>query len=616
MSWWDGICCGENRPHPGPLPRGEGARRGRLGSFKSVSAFVASAPLTRIEQAIRTERGEEHEPNRSATPRPLSSGERAGVRAVLPKTIWCFLLIITLAATAVSAAEKKSPKLPKAKKADPSDALIATNAPILTFQIIISEREMAALQKDDRSYVRGDITVGTTKLRDVALRVKGNGSRRPLHEKPSLVVKFDHYTPGQEFFGLTKIALNNSSQDGTFLADFMANAMFTDADIPVSRVTHARVKLNSRDLGLYVLVEMHNKEFLERWFRNGDGNLYEAYVADIDTQMDQDSGDDRSQKDRKRLEAAAKNPDRERRWAELTALLDTDRYVSHLVCELFTSHTDGYALNRNNYRIYHNPDTDRFTFLGHGMDWAFGNTGVKMEPPQNSLIARAVLTTPEGNKLFKERRLTLFTNVFQLDVQTNRVNAAVGRLVAQARNEKETNDFLGYGRDMNSRLVARWRYVTNQLFGLPPIVLAFDDQGVAKLGGWQMKTDEKSAPAAHWRGTNGEQRVLNIAATNGPTIASWRTRVSLPAGKYFFEGDVRSAGVLTRTNANDIGYGAGLRVSGGKRDQRMDGDTPWTRVRYSLTNELDEVELVCELRATKGEVSFDENSLRLVRRKD
>jgi spore coat protein H len=531
------------------------------------------------------------------------------------------MVVFALALAGVLAAdrgrpEKKPAKAPKVKKADPSDALFATNAPILTYDITIPAGEMAALQKDDRSYARGNITIGQQVFRDVAFRVKGNGSRRPLHEKPSLVVKFDHYAPDQEFFGLTKIALNNSSQDGTFLADYMANAMFADADIPVSRVTHARVKLNGRDLGLYVLVEMHNKELLKRWFRNGDGNLYEAYVADIDTQMDQDSGDDRSQADRKRLETVAKIADSHERWEKLPQVLDVDRYVSHLVCELFTSHTDGYALNRNNYRIYLNPDTGRFTFLGHGMDWAFGNTGTKMDPPPNSLITRAVVTTPEGHRLFKERRLTLFTNVFQLEVLTNRVNAAAHRLVAQARNKNETNEFQNYGRDMNNRIIARWRNVTNQLFGPPPVPLQFDDQGVAKLSGWNKKTDENSAPAAHWRGEEGEQRVLRIIATNGPTVASWRTRVTLPAGKYFFEGDVRTAGLLVKTNADAIGHGAGLRISGGKRDHKVEGDSAWTRVRYSLTNELDEVELVCELRATKGEAAFDENSLRLVRRKE
>jgi hypothetical protein len=514
-------------------------------------------------------------------------------------------------------APKTSAKAPRQKKADPSDALFATNAPILTFNIEIAGGELAALQKDDRSYARGTVSIGTNVLRDVAVRLKGNGSRRPLNEKPSFVAKFDHYVPDQKFHGLTKIALNNASQDPTYLADFIGNAMFADANVPVSRVTHARVTLNGRELGLYVLVEMHNKEFLKRWFHNADGNLYEAYLQDIDQQIDLDNGNDKSQSDRKKFAEVVKISDPTECWTKLQDVLDVDRYVSHLVCELFTSHTDGYAMNRNNYRIYHNPDTGRFTFIGHGVDWAFGNTGVSMQPPQSSLVTKAVLTTPEGAKLFKERRLTLFTNIFQLEVLTNRVNAAVGRLVSQAKDPNETKDFLRYGVDMNNRLVARWQNITNQLYGPPPIPVEFDNKGIAKLTGWHTKTDKNSAPVAHDRDVDGSRHVLYIVATNGPAAASWRTRYQVPAGIYHFEGYVRGTGIVVRTNDNS-NVGAGLRISGEKnRSNKLEGNAPWMHVQYSLTNKVeDSIEFVCELRATRGEVWFDADSLRLVKRQD
>lgn len=505
---------------------------------------------------------------------------------------------------------------PKERKNDPSNQLFATNAPIHTFKIEISGTEWAALQKDDRSYARGTVTVGTNVLRDVAFRVKGNGSRRPLGDKPSLVAKFDHYAPGQKLFGLGKIAINNASQDPTWLACFIANGMFVDANVPAARVTHARVTLNGRDLGLYFVEEVHNKDFLKRWFKNGDGNLYEAYLADVDSQMDQDGGGDRSQKDLKRLTEVLKIPDQAERWAKLPQVLDVDRYVSHLVCELFTSHTDGYAMNRNNYRVYHHPDTDRFTFLAHGIDWAFANTGVSMNPPQNALATKAVLTTQEGSRLFKERRLELLTNVFRLEVLTNRVNAAVGRLLAQARDGNETNDYRRYGQEMNNRLAARWQFVTNQLHGPPPVVLNFDREGAARLSGWRKKTDQNSPAATHDRLTDGSHRALHLATTitNGTTIASWRVRTELPKGIYALEGETRSAGLLIKTN--ETGLGAGLRISGDKRTNWIAGDTPWTRLRHTFTNDIDkEVEFVCELRATKGEAWFDEDSLRVVKLK-
>lgn len=505
--------------------------------------------------------------------------------------------------------------LPTAASSSPGNALFATNAPIRTFKIQVSGGELTALQKDNRAYVRGIVTVGTNVFKDVGVHLKGNGSFRPLNEKPSLVMRFDRFVPGQRFLGLSKIALNSSSQDATYLADFTANSLFADANVPISRVTHARVTLNGRELGLYVLIEMHNKEFLKRWFHNAHGNLYEAYLADVDSNMDQDNGSDSSQSDRKQLAEIVKIPDPTNRWMQLQKILDVDRYVSHLVCEIFTSHTDGYAMNRNNYRIYHNPDDSRFTFLGHGVDWGFQNTGVPIRPPMNALVTKAVLGTPEGVRLFKERFGLLFTNAFRLEVLTNRVNVAVARLVAQAKDANESKEYLRYGAEMNNRLVARWQNITNQYYREPPLVLAFDGHGIAKLSGWRKKTDRQSAPAIHERTLDGSRHVLHISTTtNAYSVASWRTKILLPQGRYVFEGDLRGAGIIAQTNA--VGLGAGLRISQGKREAKLVGDAPWTHMQYDVKIEEPEsdVELVCELRAVRGDVWFDEDSLRVRKR--
>src|SRR5215510_374650 len=95
--------------------------------------------------------------------------------------------------------------------------------------------------------------------------------------------------------------LNNASQDNTYLAEYIATEMFRDAGVPASRVTHAFVEFNGRPLGLYVLVEAMNKDFLKQHFRSTKGNLYEAYLADIDSDMDQDGGTNSEQTDRKQL---------------------------------------------------------------------------------------------------------------------------------------------------------------------------------------------------------------------------------------------------------------------------------------------------------------------------
>ena len=62
--------------------------------------------------------------------------------------------------------------------------------------------------------------------------------------------------------------------------------------------------------------------------------------------------------------------------------------------------------------------------------------------------------------------------------------------------------------------------------------------------------------------------------------------------------------------------GARLRVTGAltNPDSGMVGTRPWTpmAIGFTVRAETEEVELICELRATGGDAWFDRNSLRLV----
>jgi hypothetical protein len=289
--------------------------------------------------------------------------------------------------------------------------------------------------------------------------------------------------------------------------------------------------------------------------------------------------------------------------------MDVDGFITHTVLEMFTSHTDGYALNRNNYRLYHDPTTERMVFITHGIDWAFGNTGVGIRPPMNSIVVKGVLGTPDGRRIYRERLGMLYTNVFRIDVLTNRVNQEVARLKAAARNPGEAKEFENFGVSMRNLIVARHQNVTQQLSAPEPEPLKFDSSGYARVSGWSTKTDSGNPQLE--RRTEGSQRILHINGDNGGCIASWRARVLLDGGKYRFEG--RARGEHIKPLASDIGAGAGLRISGGKRTNKVEADTDWTQLNYDFEVPAGgvEVEFVCELRATKGVVSFDRDSLRL-----
>ena len=486
---------------------------------------------------------------------------------------------------------------------------------VRTFKITVGQPGLAVLEKNDRSYVRATITEGTNTFKDVGIHLKGMGSFRPFNEKPSLAVKFDKFTPDQDYFGLSKLMLNNASQDGTYLAELIATQMFRDGGLPAARVAHAFVEVNGRALGLYVAIEAMNKDFLKQYFRNTKGNLYEAYLQDIDQKLDQDGGANTTQSDLTNLLAVARIQKPIERWDALQNVLEVDKYISHLALELFTSHTDGYARNRNNYRLYNDPVTGRFNFLVHGLDWAYSDTGVPIEPPRDSIITKAVIQTPQGRALYRERVRQLYTNVFRVDVMTNRVNAAVANLQRAARNENEAKEFQNYGNEMRNRIVARHKNIAEQLSKPEPQPLQFGSSDVVLLSGWKQKEagDKwvQDEPMIDGKPT------YHIRAAKGDTIASWRKNLLLDEGKYRLQALTRVAHVVALTNEVKLGNGAGIRISGGKRTQQLLGDTDWTLLEHEFEVEAggEVKELVCELRAREGEVWFDATSLKLIRRK-
>lgn len=477
-----------------------------------------------------------------------------------------------------------------------------TEPTLRTFDFQIGEPELEQLRRASRTYVHATVREGDRLLTNVAVRLKGMGSFRPVDEKPSLAVKFDEFTD-HKYRGLSKLMFNNSAQDRTYLAEMLATQMFRDAGLPAARSTHARVRLNGRDLGLYVVFEAVNKDFLAQHFSDATGNLYETYVADIDGRVEQDHGADRSQADVQALNRACNIADPTARWAELNRLLDVDRFVSFAAMEMLTSHWDGYVIHTNNFRLYHEPSSDKFQFITHGIDWAFRRPNIYVFQPPKALVARAVLGTPEGQRLYRQRVGMLFTNVFRVPVITNRMEAALAKIRRAGLSNSQMADVERRAVWLREQIETRAARVSEQLRGLEPSPLRFDGDGVAVLDKWRDEPD-RGEPVMK-RGPFDGRDALHIGARDERTRASWRSQVYLPAGRYRFEGQARMA--LTSGSAR-------LRISGDTRSYGLGGTgTAWRPLVHEFVIAAPgmDVEFVCELNANGGDVWFDLGSLRV-----
>ena len=254
---------------------------------------------------------------------------------VLGFCIWAYSIRSSLSATSV--------------RSDTNDIFSTGYAGRL--KIEIPKSGISLLRQNPRTYVRATVREGAIIYTNVGVHLKGAiGSFRQVDDNPSLTLNFTKFAEGQTFHGFKKIHLNASVQDSTFLNEKISRDLFNAAGVPMARAAHAAVELNGENLGLHVMIEGFNKQFLKRYFKNAGGNLYEGGLGrDVGLRMNVNDGDNRTNHlGMKALIEACREPEREARRAKLEQALDVDRFLSFMAMEVMLAHWDGYTMGINN----------------------------------------------------------------------------------------------------------------------------------------------------------------------------------------------------------------------------------------------------------------------------
>lgn len=547
-------------------------------------------------------------------------------------------MLILLSAVFLSAAPAS-----ETPKAAPGDDVFDP-ASIHRFRITIPEEGLRALEEDRREYVRATLREGDEVWADAGVRLKGSaGSERPLWEKSGITIKFDKFVPARRYRSLRKVVLNNAIQDPSYLSDLIGNELFRAARIPAPRIGFARVEVNGRDMGFYLVVEAITRDFLARWFRDSSGNLYEGPgEVDAAEELDVDSHAGTADRtDLRDLAEAAVERTPKRRMERLAEVLDIDRFFAFTAMEVLTWHWDGYAIGRNNYHLYHDPGSRRFVFFPHGLDQLFGDPAAPAFPEfrELGLVTRAVLSTIEGRRRYREHLASLLPRVLDPDALRKRIEEISGRIrphisggdeEAAKAHEEAVASFI-------ARIEERARFLREEIDRSEPSprqVVALSGEGKARPSVWEprVQTGEPDLARSTHEGLDGAPALRIHSPPSGDGCASWRTRILLPAGRYRFSGKVRTKGVeaVEAEEGREIPSGAGLRISGKQPEKKLLASHGWTRVEFEFAIEgpgefeyevedkgpVGEVELVCELRASRGSAWFDEKSLEVARLKD
>src|SRR5688572_6295238 len=227
-------------------------------------------------------------------------------------------------AATTSAVEKKEEKKDKPRR----DVEFFEKHVIPTLMIEVDTSALERLRKDPREYVPATVhdlrSDRPAKVYfDVGVHVKGAaGSFRQVDDRPALTLNFDKFAEEQKFYGLDKIHLNNSVQDPSHLSELIGSSIFRKAGIPAPRVSHARVYLNGRELGFYVLKEGFDRSFLRQFFKDRAGVLFEGQFVEVDGKLPPKVNEEKADpKVFQRLTAAARESDPAKRRELLDEVL-------------------------------------------------------------------------------------------------------------------------------------------------------------------------------------------------------------------------------------------------------------------------------------------------------
>jgi hypothetical protein len=473
--------------------------------------------------------------------------------------------------------------------------LFAPGGPaVRKFELAVTAGAAASLRSSPREYVRATLTVDSGPALEIGLHLKGStGSFRPLDDRPSLTLDLNRFQAGQDLDGFTKLHLNNSVEDPSRLSEWLGHELFARAGIPSPQVAHARVFLNGRNLGVCVLKEGFAGPFVRRSFPNRAGSIWEpAPGQDAPTPISVAA----------RLELAA-------RPSRLAELVDGDQFMRLVAVEVLLAHRDGYALARNNFRVFQPADGGPAVFLPHGMDQLFATPTSPWRPQFAGEVARGWLDTPEGAARYEACIRQLLPVVLNVSELTNRLHGATERLKPHL-NRSERRAIQAGTEALIERIQARAASLTRQL-SLPP-ALDLSPGDSALLTGWE---PEPPPPGAALTDGPGPDQIPSLRIVSGPaTLVAWRRKVELPPGNYRLDARVATEGVKPLPSGRN--QGACLRVAGADlRSGALVGTHAWQplEVEFSVPPGDVATDLRLELRASAGEVRFAKDSLRITR---
>jgi spore coat protein H len=272
---------------------------------------------------------------------------------------------------------------PAADVAKPSAAALFDESRVVTFDVSFPpgewERLLTLRTPAAERWVRCSLRFEGETFADAACRRKGNMFDWDIAKKPQFLVRFNYTDDHGRFRGLRRLNFEHFEGPPAPIRDRLAMWAMRQAGVDAPRVNHARVTKDGQPLGLYMNVEVVDREFLEDHFgdADADGNLWES-GTELET--------NEAANDRTRLQALLDLIEREpdtgdhaALFAALDAMMDVDQVLREMAAETALVASDNFSNGEPRNFYYYEHPARGFMVL----PWDLDQTLTELPPQQD-----------------------------------------------------------------------------------------------------------------------------------------------------------------------------------------------------------------------------------------
>jgi spore coat protein CotH len=313
-------------------------------------------------------------------------------------------------------------------------------------RLSVNTRDLRTIHEKylDNTYYAADLAWRNVKVRNVAIRSRGTGTRNPT--KIGLRVDMSRYTTGQKFVGLSSIVLDNVWQDDSMIRERLAFSFFDRLGQGAPRESYCRLFINNEYQGLYTITEEIDGPFAQRVTGETDGTVFEFHYSDALKWRGEDLGDIQNYKPLfeprtheldadtilytpiQQLFKEANGPDDAVWRSRVEQYIDLSQFMTHVGIEQFMAENDGVlgAFGMNNFYLYRFQGTQKHRLFAWDQDNAFNFIGSPIATTDENILFRRAMAYPD----LRETYLKTLEDCATLSLTDNWLAGEVDRLVA------------------------------------------------------------------------------------------------------------------------------------------------------------------------------------------